>query len=211
MATQRVRLEGRGVMLKARKALLTVLVVGLAGILVGFGTFSAFSSTTSNSGNNFSAGTVFIDDNDGGASVMYNVTNKKPLDSVQSCIKVTYSGSLDATVKLYASAIPAGVGDYITLNIIPGTGANAFGPACTGFSATGADLNGGATLKAFADAHSGWNNGLAVNPPSVTKWVATDAVVYKFVLTLQDNNAANGGATALSTGNHSFTWEAQNQ
>lgn len=196
-------------MLKARKLLLTVLVVGLAGILVGFGTFSAFSSTTSNSGNNFSAGTVQIDDNDA-AGVMYNVTNKKPLDSVQSCIKVTYTGSLDADVKLYASAIAA-VGQYIDLTVTPGTGNVAFGSTCTNFTpaAGGAIYTG--TLKNFADTYNNWGTGLATNPSGATKWVTNDAVVYKFVLTLQDNNGANGGTSALSTGNHSFTWEARNQ
>jgi hypothetical protein len=198
-------------MLKARKALLTVLVVGLAGILVGFGTFSAFSSTTANTGNNFSAGTVQIADNDGGASVLYNVTNKKPLDSVTNCIKVTYTGSLDATVKLYASAVAA-VGSYIDLTVTAGTGNVAFNdPTCANFTPfAGAPLYTG-TLKGFADARTDWNSGLPTTPEGATKWITNDAVVYKFVLTLQDNNSANGGATALSTGAHSFTWEARNQ
>src|SRR4051794_32397187 len=154
-------------MLKARKALLTVLVVGLAGILVGFGTFSAFSSTTANTGNNFSAGTVQIADNDGGASVMYNVSNKKPGDSAQSCITVTYTGSLDADVKLYASAVAA-VGQYIDLTITPGTGTVGFGSTCTNFvpDAGGAIYTG--TLKGFADAKTDFASGLATKPGGLT-------------------------------------------
>ena len=74
--------------------------MGMVGALAGVGTFSAFSSTTVNSGNDFAAGTVFISDNDAG-SAMYNVSNQVPLNSVTTqCITLTYTGSLDADVKL---------------------------------------------------------------------------------------------------------------
>jgi hypothetical protein len=37
-------------------------------------------------------------------------------------------------------------------------------------------------------------------------------VVYRFTLTLQDNNLANGGNSgAMTSGLHDFTWEARNQ
>src|SRR4051794_41659732 len=84
------RTEGKG-----RRIVLSVLIVGVVGAIVGVGTLSAFSSSTSNSGNNFDAGTVYVTDNDAG-SALYNVTNRKPGDSVTNCIKVTYGGSLGA-------------------------------------------------------------------------------------------------------------------
>src|SRR5438128_2039694 len=68
------------------KILLTLLVIGVIAGAVGFGTFSAFSSTTDNQGNSFAAGTVYISDNDAG-SALYNVSNKKPGDTAQGCIK----------------------------------------------------------------------------------------------------------------------------
>src|SRR3954469_19470592 len=92
------RTEGQG-----RGVVLSVRIVGVVGALVGVGTLSAFSSSTSNSGNNFDAGTVFISDNDAG-SALYNVTNQKPGDTVTSCIKVTYGGSLAANVHLYTAS-----------------------------------------------------------------------------------------------------------
>jgi predicted ribosomally synthesized peptide with SipW-like signal peptide len=193
-------------MSKTRKLLLTVLVIGIVGALAGVGTFSAFSSTTVNSGNDFAAGTVFISDNDAG-SAMYNVSNQVPLNSVTRCITVTYTGSLDADVKLYSSAIGS-LGDYIDLTIDKGTGTVPFGAGCAGYTNVGNVYTG--ELDDFATAHSSFANGLVVNPGAASEWVQNDAVVFRYTLTLQDNNAANGGATPLSTGAHSWTWEARN-
>ena len=48
---------------------------------------------------------------------------------------------------------------------------------------------------------------MAAYPGAQTQWNQNDALVYRFTLTVQDNNAAGG----LTTGSHSFIWEAQNQ
>ena len=85
---------------KTRKLLLTALTVTVVGSIVAFGTFSAFSSSTENPGNEFAAGSVAIDDNDLGTAI-YNVSNQKPGDFKESCIKVTYTGSLASNVRLY--------------------------------------------------------------------------------------------------------------
>lgn len=188
-----------------RKLLLTLVVLGLLGSIAGWATFSAFSATTVNSNNSFAAGTVSITDNDAGGA-MYSVSNKKPGDTAVACIQVTYTGSIDSSVKIYASTIPA-FGQYVNLLVETGTGSPTF-PSCTGFTPDAAPTLYSGTLKAFADTYTSFATGLADNPGAIaTKWVTNDAVVYKFTLTLQDNNSANGG----STGTHSFTWEAQNQ
>jgi hypothetical protein len=195
-------------MSKARKILATAAVLGLTGVAGGWATYSAFSSTTSSTGNTFAAGTVNVADNSLGA-YMYQVSNQKPGDSVTKCIKVTYTGTLDAAVKLYVSSVGA-VGQYVDMTITPGSGSPTF-PGCTGFTpdAGGAIYTG--TLKSFADTYSSYAAGFVDNPgTTATKWVANDSVVYQITLTLQDNNSANGGATALTTGAHSFTWEARN-
>src|SRR6266540_7363745 len=100
---------------RRRKLLLTVLVVamtvGVIGMLAGVGVLSAFSSTTSNDGNSFATGTVTIGDNDAG-SAMYSVGNRKPNDSVQSCIKLTYTGTLAADVHLYTTSSFGALGQY---------------------------------------------------------------------------------------------------
>lgn len=195
-------------MSKARRVLITLVVLGAVGSLAGWATFSAFSSTTSNTGNSFAAGTVNIGDNDAG-SAMYSVSDQKPGDTVTKCIKVTYTGSLAATVKLYASTVDT-VGSYVSLVVTPGSGNVTF-PSCTGFTAESGGAIYTGTLKSFADTYSSYSNGLADNPGSSSSWVTNDSVVYQFALTMQDNNSANGGSSALTTGSHSFTWEARNQ
>jgi len=59
----------------ARKLLLTALVLGALGGAAGLGAYSAFSGTTSNPGDSFTAGTVTLGDNDAGAA-LYNVSNQ---------------------------------------------------------------------------------------------------------------------------------------
>lgn len=194
-------------MSKTKKLLTSLVVVGLVGSVGGWATYSAFSATTQSAGNRFAAGTVQVGSNSLG-SFMYQVDAAEPGTTVTKCTKVTYTGSLDADVALYASAVAA-VGSYIDLTVTPGTGSPTF-PDCTGFTASGAALYTG-TLKGFADTYSSYGTGLATFPDGATKWATNDAVVYQFTLTMQDDNAANGGATALSTGDHTFTWEARNQ
>jgi predicted ribosomally synthesized peptide with SipW-like signal peptide len=192
---------------KHRKILLSLLLIGAASVLAGFGTFSAFSSTTTNSGNSFAAGTVFVDDNDAG-SAMYTVSNQAPGVNTVRCIKVTYGGTMAADVKLYTASAIGAVGDYIDLTVEKGSGNPSF-PNCTGFSAESTVYSG--ELDDFATTYGSYASGLAAFPGSQTQWNQNDTLVYRFTLTLQDDNNANGGATPLSTGSHAFTWEARNQ
>lgn len=193
-----------------RKILLTMLATGLAGVVASAGTFSAFSSSTSNGGNSFAAGTVYISDNDAGAA-LYTLTNRKPGQGASSCIKVTYTGSLDADVKIYTTDVIGSLGPYLDLTITPGTQSSSTFPSCTGFTASGAAIFSG-TLSGFASAHGSYAAGLASTPASATKWATNDAVVYKVDITLQDDNAANGGSAGpKSTGTHAFVFEARNQ
>ena len=189
-------------MSRGRKTLLSLLLVGALGVVAGIGTFSAFSATTVNAGNTFDAGTVAISDNDAN-SAMYNIADAAPGDSVSACIQVTYTGSLDSTVALYGSAVGA-IGQYVDLTVEKGTGMAGF-PDCTGFTPQGGAIYSG-TLGGFATAHSNFGNGVVTNPGAQIVWNQNDALVYRFTLTLQDDDAAIG----LQSGPHSFTWEAQN-
>ena len=67
-------------------------MLGIVACIAGAGVFSAFSSQTDNPGNIVTAGTVTLEDNDGGTA-LYAITAAKPGDSETSCIKVTYTGS----------------------------------------------------------------------------------------------------------------------
>jgi hypothetical protein len=192
-------------MTRSRKVLLSLAVLGGVGTAAGIGTFSAFSSTTSNAGNSFAAGTVAIADNDAG-SALYDVSNQKPGDSVQKCIQVSYTGSLGASMKHYATGSIGAIGPYVNLTIESGTQATPSFPSCSGFSPETTLFSN--TLANFASTHSSFANGLADNPgTTATKWVNGDSVVYRVTATLADNNAAQGA----TTGAHAITWEAQNQ
>ncbi len=178
----------------------------LAGSIAGLGAFSAFSSTTTNSGNTFAAGTVVLADNDLDAA-MYQVTNQKPGVTTEKCIKVTYTGSLPATVRLYTTSTIAASGQYVNLVVTPGTQATSTFPDCTGFTPASGGAAFTGTLSGFGTTHGSYANGLVVVPAGETNWENTDAVVYRFQVSVQDNDLAQG----LSIAAHSYSWQAQNQ
>jgi hypothetical protein len=190
------------------KVLLTALCVGALGSLAAMGVFGAFSSTTTNAGNTITAGTVAIADNDAGAA-MYSLSAAKPGESVSKCIKVTYTGSLDADVHIYTTSTIGSLGQYVDLTITPGTQATSTFPSCTGFTpdASGALYTG--TLANFGTAKNSYANGVVDYPGTGTKWAANESVVYQVTATLQ--SSAPEAAQGATTGAHTFTWEARNQ
>lgn len=192
---------------RTRKVLLTLAVVGLVAGVAAFGVFSAFSSTTSNPNNSFAAGSVTISDNDGGTA-LYSVSARKPNDSVSRCIRVTYTGTLASTVKLYRSAFTGGTGldPYVNITVERADSGTVTDYAtCAGFDATPTTEYSG-TLAALG---TSFTDGAAVTLEDAAGgavWDLNDAVDYKVTASLADNNAGNG----LATGTHAFTWEARN-
>ena len=192
---------------KSRKFLLSALVVAVLGSIAAFGVFAAFSQTTVNSGNSFAAGTVTIGDNDAG-SALYNVSNRKPGDSVTSCIRVTYSGTLTSDVHLYTADPIGAIGPYVNLTIDAGTQPAACLPELHRLQRR----RGRAAVQRHAGRLRGRPQLLRQRtgdyPGTVaTSWSPGDVVVYRFTVSLQDNNSAAG----LASGSHAFTWEARNQ
>ena len=191
------------------KILRTLVVLGVVACIAGAGVFSAFSSQTDNPGNVVTAGTVTLADNDAG-SALYTLTAAKPGDSQTSCIKVTYTGSLDANVRIYTPSTIGELGPNVNLKIEPGTQASPSFPSCTEFTpdAGGALFEG--TLASFAAAKNSYANGVVDFPGAVaTKWVTNDAVVYRVTATL--SASAPDSAQGKTTGTHIIRWEAQNQ
>ena len=139
-------------MTTTRKVVLTVLILGLVGLIAGLGTLSAFSSSTSNPANSFDAGTVSLSDDDAG-SAMYSVSNRKPGDTVTRCISVTYGGSLDADVRLSTSSSVGPVGQYVGLSVDKGTATGATFPVCGTFPSQATIHTG--TLADFANGGAG--------------------------------------------------------
>lgn len=112
----------------AKKLLLTVLGLGIAGSLVGVGTFASFTTTATNPSNTFATGTLVIKQTSGSLSpnpcystsdksasgtpatssvacgAFFTVSNLKPGDSnTASSITVRNDGSLPATMTLAVS------------------------------------------------------------------------------------------------------------
>lgn len=190
------------------KVLLTALCVGALGSLAAMGVFGAFSATTTNAGNTITAGTVSIADNDAGAA-MYSISNAKPGESVSKCIKVTYTGSLDADVHIYTNSSIGALGQYVELTITPGSQTTPSFPSCTGFVADSGGALYSGTLANFATTKNSYANGVVDYPGTGTKWATNESVVYQVTATLQ--SSAPEAAQGATTGAHTFTWEARNQ
>jgi hypothetical protein len=177
--------------------------VGGLGAVTGIGTFSAFSATTTNSGNSVSSGTVKIDQHTGATS-LYVANNKAPGQSVQGCVRVTYSGSLTASaVKLYASSGITNGANY-NLTVERGSGLTTLDNSmyCAGFSASSTAFNN--TLDQFPTSYASGIDGKS----AAATWAQNDSVDYRFTITVFDDPTPNAHTTANSSGNHSFTWEA---
>lgn len=180
----------------SRAALSSILLIGVFSACSGYGVFGAFSSSTQNPASAFSIGTVTIADNDTGTA-LYSLTNVIPEEPNDRCIKVTYTGNLGASVKVYRGSLSGSLGPYVTLTVTKGTGDN---PTCADFSA-GTDVYSG-TLSAFPASSGG---ALALtNAASSATWSANNAVTYRFRVEVVNNTAAQN----LSTGTHAFTWES---
>lgn len=188
-----------------KKVLRTLVVVGLLGG-VAVGALSAFSSQTDNPGNVVTAGTVTIADNDGGTA-LYNLPNAKPGDSQQSCIRVVYTGSLDADVRLFTPSTIGDLGPHVNLTIEPGTQATPSFPSCTDFTP---DAGGAIFNNTLNNLPTSYATGVSDFPgTTATKWVNTDAVVYRVTATL--SASAPDSAQGQTTGSHAIRWEARNQ
>lgn len=190
-------------MSKRRKILVTAAVVMAVGLLAAMGTYGYFSATTSNTGNTITSGTVSLSDTDGGTGKVYNLAATNPgSTSTGKCLRVTYGGSLAATVKLYRGSINAGTGDKYTLRVERGSGLS--GPAsdmnCTGFTPA-ADVHNGDLANLGTDYTGGVD-------AKGSAWASGNTVDYRFTITTKDDTTANAHTTSNDTGTHDFTWEA---
>jgi hypothetical protein len=186
---------------RARVARWVAVPVGMlvSSLLVWQASNAAFSDTTDNPGNQWASGDVVLSDDDS-TNVLFHVSNLKPGDNETRCITVTYSGSLNASVKLYAATAGTGLAQYLDLTVEQGTG-GAFGD-CTGFT-PGASPTYTGTLAGFASAYQNFGNGWGSFAP--TGGAPIDSKTYRIKYTLQNDNAAQGKDASAT-----FTWEAQN-
>lgn len=204
-----VRLNLHRRRLGARRLLLTVVLLGCVGAVAGIGSYSAYTATTANTGNSFAAGSVAIDDNDTGTA-MLALSNAKPADSDTSCIKIRSTGSLSSSVRLYGT-VTGSLGTYLTLTITRGTDSSPSFDSCANFTADATDYNGNGAGVIYTGALSSFPTTYAagiVDPKAATpeSWTANEVHSYKFVVTVQNNDAGQG-----LTATAAFTWEARNE
>ena len=189
-------------MTKARKVLRSLVVLGAIGAIGTAGAFSAFSSQTDNPGNQITAGTVEVEDNDSNGA-LYSIAAAKPNDPNENCIEVKYTGSLPAAMKMYrVPGALGGLGTYTNIKVEYGTQASPSFPSCAGFNSAGTLYDG--DLPGFATTYAG---GYAATPGVDGDWDLNETLVYRVTVSIDDDPNAEG----LSTGAHALRWEAQNQ
>jgi hypothetical protein len=180
-----------------------------SGVLVWQSSYAAFSATTANPNNSFSAGTVTLTDDHQPSTVLFNASLLKPGSTGSSCIKVTYNGSLAANVKLYVKSgdLTNTTGDlspYLTLQVAEGTGSAA---DCSDF-ASGSNLynptGSGDTTKTLSDFAANKTT-FATGVSAFAPTGAAQTKTYKVTYWLQDQTLAQGKNNTVK-----FTWEAQN-
>jgi hypothetical protein len=177
-----------------------VAVVG--GIAVSSGAMwhassAAFTATTDNAANNWTAGTVTLGDDDSNGA-MFAATNIRPGSTGEKCIKLTYNGSLSASVKLYGTAVSGALSPYIDLVVEEGSGGN-FG-SCTGFVASATDYTG--TLAAFGSGKTDHASGVGSFAPTGAGQQKTYRIAYTV-------NASTPDSAQGAAANATFTWEAR--
>ncbi|MGZ5307371.1 MAG: hypothetical protein ACXWEG_11620 [Actinomycetota bacterium] len=191
---------------RSTRILAALITTGLVAVASGRATFAAFTLTTQNPSDSYTAGTVTLADNDAG-SVMWDVTNQEPTSpNVARCLRVTYTGSLAADVRLYTTTATSALDPYLDVTVEKGSmPVGTVFPNCTGF-ASEATIAPAGTLQAFKTARTGWASGLPAFPSAQTAWNPGNTLVYRFTVQMQNDFAAQG-----LTGLVSFTWEAQNR
>jgi len=172
----------------------------LVAVLVVTSSRQAFVAQSDNVANQVSSATITLSDNDASTAMFANVTGVMPGVNVDSCITVSYTGTVDPTaVQLYASGVPTGtLAPYLNLTVDMGTATGAAFRDCTGFVASTNVYTG--TLSTFASAHSGYSTGVSTWDPAGTG----ESRTFRFRLQVQDTQAAQG-----LTSTFGFSWETR--
>ena len=178
------------------------LAVGVLGsaVFVYQGTNAAFTDSTSNGANSWSSGSVVLSDDDSGAA-LFSTGPLVPGDTGSRCLAVTYSGTVAASVRLYATSVSGGLAPYLELDVEEGAGAGNVGSAAdrTGFSGTSVWSG---TLAAFGAAATSWATGVGSFAPTG----AGQVQVYRLTWTL---DATTPDAVQGQSATGTFVWEAQ--
>jgi hypothetical protein len=177
---------------RQRRILTLLLTMGLVGSAAGWGAYSAFTATTTNSGNNITAGTVAVSQH-AGATTLYSSSGQAPGASIVKCVRVTYTGSLASSLKLYETGAISN-GTAYNLKVERGSGLSSPDASmnCTGFSASSTAYDG--DLGSFASTYAGGVDGKAGG----AAWNQNDSVDYRFTVSVNDDSTPNAHSSALA-------------
>lgn len=180
----------------------TIAAVGallLVGLMSLNASRAAFSGSTQNEANQWANGSVTLVDNDAGVALFNDLTNLVPGDTETNCIEVSYTGTVEAQVRVHGAATAgSGLEDYLDLTIQRGTGTcAAFVANVTVWDGTSGDL--GVFLSTATDYSSG------ADTWGVTGGLPEEMVPFRITATVQDDNGGQGLDTTVT-----FTWEGQN-
>lgn len=183
-----------------------VVALLLVALMVTRTSEAAFTATTDNSGNSFSAASITLtdDDNDG---ALFTLSDLEPGDSRSACIEVTYAGTVTtpSAVTLYSGGYADDVGalsGHLNVTVEEGTGAG-FTDDCSGFSPSpGTPLVDGMTLASFASTHSNFSNGAA-------SWTPSNGESRSYRVTVELDAATPNTEQGASTTGVQFVWEVQ--
>lgn len=186
-------------------ALPVVLGLGLSGLIVWQASYSAFSTTTSNNGNNWTTATVGLS-NDSGGTPMFTVSNIAPGATGNRCIQISSTSTVPSAVKLYTAigAAPSNdISQYINVQIEQGTGGTF--ASCSGFTPSGTAVYNG-PLSTLTSTYTNFGNGLG--PWSLTGTNLPERLSYRVTWTF--SSSAPSSTQTGTTPSVTFTWEAQN-
>ncbi|WP_158579855.1 hypothetical protein [Geodermatophilus marinus] len=209
---------------RARRTVLPVAVpVGLVmSLAVTWGsTHAAFTASTGNAGNSWQAGTVVLADSDSGSALFTSAGDGsvRPGSTRSRCIRVDYTGTLDADIRMYVGTPTSGgttLDPYLGMSVERGTDVSSTTPVaadCTGFTPTatptflyntaradaaGADPS--RTLTHLKATHPDYASGLVVSASTAPGTYLTLRISYA----VRDDNAAQGTRSDAT-----FTWEAR--
>lgn len=168
---------------------------------------AVFTAQTDNSGNSLEAGTIVLDDDDGGSAAL-TMSNIAPGEYSERCIRVEYDGTLDPEpVKVFStsafSASVANMQDQVNITIEQGAASSTGSfPSCAGFT-PGVTLVDGVPLSTWHGNATSYATGDGTwNPtgPNQTR-------LYRITLELDLSTGNTYQGASLSGIN--LTWETQ--
>lgn len=156
--------------------------VVVSGALVLQASYAAFTAQTSNAGNTWSTGTVALTSSQSGSVGWSPADNLTHGDTGSTCITVSYTGTLDASVTMSTDVTDGGLAADLTMTVESFASAD-----CTGTA-----------VETVSDTLAG------LDSRSILTWSATENTQRSYQVTYLVETTATQGETASAV----FTWTA---